>query len=113
MSDIELSLASARVLIFPCFLDFESNTFCVLRMRAEKRPKTSLAEANSIHTGIPTPVVRVTTDAIFRAVIAVITEESLMVDLVFYNSCPADPSVQLCFVNLLETVGLLFVRRWC
>ena len=51
-------------------------------MRAEETPRISPAEVNTILTGIPIPVVRVTTEAISRAVIAVITEVSLIVAVV-------------------------------
>ena len=80
--EIESSLDSASVLILPCFLALESKIFCVLCMTPEPKPSRSPVEARTMLIGKPTLVVKVTTDAISRAVIAVITEVSLIFEAV-------------------------------
>ena len=49
-------------------------------MTVDPNPRKSLAEARKMLIGIPIPVVRVTMEATCKAVIALMTEVSLIVD---------------------------------
>ena len=80
--EIESSLDTAKILILSCFLAFESNIFWVLWATADPSPNRSPVEARTILIGIPTLLVKVTIEATSKAVIAVLTEVSLIVDAI-------------------------------
>ena len=82
-------------------------------MTPEPKPRRSPVEARTMLAGKPTPVVKVTTDAISRKVITVIIEVSLIVEAIArrLNCLARLPLLSVSF-RKNSSASSIFLRRY-